>query len=403
MSLQKVVPSGTRRPRRAASAAQVRRRHFAILLLLLAGLVALAAGLMMVARYVAPWGNLSWLLGNPKFLDRPRNVLVVGLDREGRGARGDLYMLARLDTRVPAVTILSVPVETQTTIPGYGVGKLADVPAVGGGPLARQTIEALLGVGVDRLVILDPGLQGRVIDRLGGIDVLVTRAMAFKAPGAAATVQVPAGKQRLDGKRAIAFAAARSGDAGDLKRISRQQYLAAAILRQAGRNPWKLASATKALVKEAGGDLAQPEAEEVVRFLESHPTTRFTTIPGDPGYGGAWIPSPTRIQALLERVESLKQKPGAKTPMAEIRFSPKREKAANGLANQLVDRGVTVVRTAPLEEEDATNVVAREPSGRVDHIVRTLLPAAPWVLSDDPSPYSADYTIVVGLDAPEIR
>jgi hypothetical protein len=89
--------------------------------------------------------------------------------------------------------------------------------------------------------------------------------------------------------------------------------------------------------------------------------------------------------------------------VAEIRFSSNREKTASGLANSLVDRGVTVVRTAPLEEEDPSHVVARDLSGRVDHIVRTWLPAAPWVLSDDPSPYSADYTIVVGMDAPDVH
>ncbi len=403
MSLQRVVPPGMHRPRRAATAAQVRRRHFAILLLLLVGIGFFLSGILMVARYVAPWGNLEWLLGNPKFLDRPRNVLIVGLDREGRGARGELYMLMRLDTRVPAATLLSVPVETQTTIPGYGVGKLKDVPAVGGGPLARQTIEALLGTTVDRTIMLDPAAESRLIDKLGGIDLLVPRPATFKAAPGAEAIQLKAGKQRLDGKHAVAYAYVRSGDSGDLERIARQQFLASAVLRQAGRNPWKLADATKAVVKDAGGDLKQPEAEEIVRFLESRPTTRFTTIPGNPGYGGAWIPNPTRIEALLERVESLKDKPGAKAPIAEIRFSPQREKAAAGLANQLVERGVTVVRTAPLEQEEATSVVAREPSGRVDHIVRTLLPAAPWVLSDDPSPYSADYTIVVGPDAPDIR
>jgi hypothetical protein len=235
-------------------------------------------------------------------------------------------------------------------------------------------------------------------------DVLVVGAASFRPPDDGAAIQVPAGKQRLGGRKALAYASVRSGDAGDLKRVTRQQFLAAAVLRQAGRNPWRLADATKALVKEAGGDVKPPEADEIVRFLESRPITRFTTIPGNPGYGGAWIPNPARIQALLDRLEHLKDTPDRpRTPIAEIRFSASRAKAAESLATRLVDRGVTVVRTAPLEEEEATSVVAREPSGRVDHIVRTLLPAAPWVLSDDPSPYSADYTIVVGSDAPDIR
>ncbi len=401
--MQTVPPPVAHRPRRAATAAQVRRRHFALLLLLVVGAGFLLSGVLMLARFVAPWGNLKWLLGEPRFLDRPRHVLVVGVDRESRGARGELFMVLRLDTRYPAVTAISFPVETQTTIPGYGVGKLKDVPAVGGGPLARQTVETLLGITLDRAVVLDPAGAQTFVHSLGGVELLVPAVLNFRDSVTGESMALAAGMRRLDGKEAVAFGRLRSSDAGDLKRIARQQSLASALMRQAQRSPWNLPEATKTLVKVAGGDLKQQETEEVVRFLQSKPPTRFTTIPGNPGYGGAWIPNPGRISALLDRLDKAKERPSSRTPMAEIRFTMAREKAAINLANALVDRGVTVVRTAPLDEEDSTLVVTREPSGRVDNIVRTLLPAAPWVLSDDPSPYSADYTIVVGRDAPDGR
>jgi LCP family protein required for cell wall assembly len=403
MSMQTVPPPGVHRPRRAATAAQVRRRHFALLLVLILGGGILVTGLLLIARFVAPWGNLTWLLGEPRFLDRPRSVLLIGLDRQGRGARGDLYAVARLDPRFPAATFMAVPVETQTTIPGYGVGKLKDVPAVDRGPLARQTIEALLGLSIDRLVVIEPADGETLIDKLGGIEVLIPKAAAYKPPDGGPAIALEAGRKRLDGKHAIAYARLRSGDSGDLKRIARQQFVVSSAIREAARSPFKLGGVLDSFMKSAEGDLQPTEAEEIIRFLQNIPTTRFVVIPGNPGYDGAWIPNPGRIAALLDRLENPRERSGSPSPMAEIRFSAAREQAADRLADTLVDRGVTVVRSAPLEEDEATYVIAREPSGRVDHIVRALLPAAPWVLSDDPSPYSADYTVVIGKDAPEIR
>lgn len=399
--MQTVPPPAAHRPRRAAKAAKVRRKHFVLLLLMVVATGLLISGLSDLVRYMAPWGNLTWLLGEPKFLDRPRHVLLVGLDRDERGARGDLFMVLRLDTRFPAVTAFSLPVDTQTTIPGYGVGKLRDVPAVGGTPLSKQTVESLLGIPIDRSVVLAPAGAIELIDRLGGAELLVPTAIQFRDGATSETVTLAVGKHKLGGKEAVAFARYRSTEGGDMKRISRQQALVSALIRQATRNSWKTGNLLGILTRVSTGDLTRAEAEEVARFFQDRPPTRFTTIPGNPGYGGTWIPNPARIAALLERLDSSKERATPRTPVAEIRYSPAREKAAAGLANALVDRGVTVVRTAPLDEEDATVVVTRDPSGRVDHIVRTLLPAAPWVLSDDPSPYSADYTIVIGRDAPE--
>ena len=372
-------------------AALVRRRQSVVWGALLVGLAAIGAGVDLGIRSFWPHGS-----GIDSRLTSPRNVLVVGLDRSGRNSAGNLFVVARLDPRGGHVTLLSLPARTQTTIVGYGVSSLAQAPALGGLGLAKEAAQELIGAPVDAAIALTPTAETAMIDAVGGLEVYVPTARRIAGAAGKADVVIPAGNQHLNGKTAASYAAAPPDGTGDLGRVTRQQFLIWALARQIGDQGSKIAAVTHVLGHDASGDVQPAELSSLAGFLASHPDLEFATLPGDAGFDGAWIPNPLRISALMQQIVRVTRTRGTSAPLAEILFDPLKDKQASKLANELEDRGMTVVRTAPLRHAEPTSIVSRRGDRRLDGAIRGLLPGAPWFLSDDPSPYSADYTFTIG-------
>lgn len=394
-----------RRSRKAASAV-VRRRQ----IILLAGLglvMGLSTSLVVALLRTHSFGlSVGWLMGEPKFLDRPRSVLVIGLDRAARGARGDLFSVFRLDPRAREIFALSLPHETQTTIPGFGVGRLKDVPVVGEYQLARQTIEALLGLAIDRTVVFLPKGAQALIDTIGGVEMHVPRALTFRDPDTGEGIALEVGKRRLTGKQVVALARSRPSPT-DLGRITLQQALADATIRKVMTRPWQVVQVTRGILASCTTDLKASEANEIGLFLQAKPPIVYAMLPGNPGYGNTWIPSPSRFANFLvafdpnsQHKEKILTISSSKQPIAEILFAARHSKAATNLANSLTERGVMVLRISPLEIDEPTYIISRNVAAKVDETIRSLIPSAPWLLTDDDSPYSADYTLVLGRDTP---
>ncbi|GAB3296796.1 LytR family transcriptional regulator [Epidermidibacterium keratini] len=200
-------------------------------------------------------------LGNPDAI----NILVVGNDsREGYTEE----QLAELSTtseqslatdsimliHVPAnagddkkISVMSFPRDSWVSIPGYGEGKINSAYALGytdapegstteqrkaaGQQTLIQTVSKLSGLKVDNFV--EVSLLGfyNLTNALGGIEVNLCQPAKDKDSG----IDLPAGKQLLDGKQALSFVRQRKGlDAygGDLARIKRQQYFFGAVIRK---------------------------------------------------------------------------------------------------------------------------------------------------------------------------
>lgn len=395
MASQSPPPSGSRRSRLAASAARVRRRQLALLF----ALALVCLGAVWALRSLGAGRLLSgeWkrIAARRGLHGGPVDVLLIGLDSSARGARGDLFMVARLDPGLGDVTVISLPSSTQTTLAGYGVGQLAQAPAVGGLRLARSTVQALLGIPIDRAIALDPRAEAALVDAAGGLELDVPSPRHLIAPTTAAPVVVPAGLQRLDGNAAAAYVAAPALP-GSLSRARQQQLLLYGLTQQVDSDRGRLAKLQKILLTQATGDLRPAEADQLGAILEARPMVKFATLPGNAGFDGAWIPNPLKVESLIKGISAPPGGPGDRTPMVEILFSPLQEKEASKLANQLTDKGLMVVRTASLPDEEPSSVVSRQPAGRLDPAVRQLMPRSAWFLSDDPSPYSADYTLTIG-------
>ncbi len=154
---------------------------------------------------------------------KPVFVLVMGQDaRPGQAqSRGDALHVIGINPEARQATILNIPRDTWTNIPGRGVDKINAASYHGGPALQARAVSAL--VGVDISVVLSTGFQGfaDMVDELGGVNVDVPVAMNDPTSGAV----FPKGTVRMDGGAALAFARNRSLSGGDFTRTHDQGIL----------------------------------------------------------------------------------------------------------------------------------------------------------------------------------
>ncbi len=149
------------------------------------------------------------------------------------------------------------------------------------GPAMSRTIGRALRVEIDNYVVI--GFEGvkRLVDAVGGVDVVLNKAVRDPAYWLSATkrgVSFPAGKNHLNGERALIFARTRKGD-NDFERARRQQKLLAAAVgsvRKVGllQLP-ELISIAREYVKT---DLPLAQAPQIFDIVESAKTKKATGI-----------------------------------------------------------------------------------------------------------------------------
>src|SRR6267378_7648062 len=103
---------------------------------------------------------------------------------------------------------------------------------LGGSQAAKQTVSNVLAQRIDRFAVV--GLQGvrDVVDAAGGVDITVAQAIHDDSyptdDYGYQTVDIPAGRQHMDGDTALKYARTRHQDS-DFGRIARQQQVLAAV------------------------------------------------------------------------------------------------------------------------------------------------------------------------------
>jgi LCP family protein required for cell wall assembly len=184
------------------------------------------------------------------------NILLVGSDDRSTATPAELRELGtemdpgkNTDTmilvHVPAdgrkATAISFPRDSYVNIPGFGKGKLNAAYADGaygsggkadpdrGRRLLVQTISELSGIRIDHYVEVDLLGFYRITKAIGGVEVCLKKPAKDSFSG----IDLPAGKQTIQGKQALAFVRQRHGlPNGDLDRIARQQYFLSATFRK---------------------------------------------------------------------------------------------------------------------------------------------------------------------------
>jgi len=186
-------------------------------------------------------------------LTRPVNILVLGTivlssdrpalanpdDRYFRQIGSDLdghsdaILLIRFDPVKQKIAAISIPRDTLTLVPDLGMTKINTANFVGGAPLAARTVSKLLGgVPIDRYVRVNVQGFNQLIDALGGVEVYVPKDLKYQDDSQRLYINLKAGKQVLNGDKAVQYMRFRQDDLGDIGRVQRQQAFIRALIEQ---------------------------------------------------------------------------------------------------------------------------------------------------------------------------
>lgn len=241
-------------------------------------------------------------------------ILLLGADQQydARGerlkqpGRSDTLILADLDLEHQRAHLCSIPRDTQTRIPGYGRRRINCAYALGGPELAAETVGNLTGRPVDYTVAVNLEAFRRAVDAVGGVEVTIDKPMQYKDNWGGLTIDLPAGRQVLDGEHAMQFVRFRSDAMADIGRTRRQQ----------------------AFLKAFGDTLKKPTSvvlwPNVVRSVADHTDTTLTpaqmialgrfvrglrsdaisseTLPGRFS-GPRWQPDEEGIRRMMARID----------------------------------------------------------------------------------------------------
>ena len=113
-------------------------------------------------------------------------------------------------------------------IPGNGVSKINAAFSIGGPKLLVQTVEQATGLRIDHYAEINFAGFANMVDAVGGVEIDVPKTMHDNATG----VTIKAGKQTLDGAKALAFVRTRKSAAtprSDLDRVVNQRKFIGAL------------------------------------------------------------------------------------------------------------------------------------------------------------------------------
>ena len=437
---------------------------FAVRLLLFSAVIALGAGALYAGRLVGniarPAGSISDFLSTirdprSRFPGKERIVvLLVGKDynRNSKGmpvtreysvdpstgksvarniSRADSILLLSLDLADAKVSGLSIPRDTRVTAPDGRTGKINATFARGGARLLRGTLSELTGVVPDYYIAVKPDAVREMVDLLGGVQVETLDVMKYDDSWGNLHIDLPKGKQTINGDQAVGFARFRevnrgtkhSAEEGDSRRMARQQQLIRAMVAEA-KHPRNLMKADRiigATLRQLETDLKPDQIYALAALFRGITPESIAsgTLMGEGTVRGAYyfVPDPDKTKALVDwlllgneasanRVTSVAVYNASGVPRAARRIS---ERLVNEAGFDAVVRSEAYERSADGKavESKSTRIVYSKASfqGRAEAIA-TLLGGGQLVKETAPdtqgvlvtSKQRPDITVVLGRD-----
>ncbi len=216
------------------------------------------------------------------------NVLIVGLDNVDGASRTDAIALAIFDADNMGLKIASIPRDSRVYIPGRSWDKINHAYVYGGINLLRETLVNLTGMPIDYFVKINYKSFPRIIDMLGGIDINVEKKLYYTDYSGKLFINIPKGRQHMDGKTALGYVRFRHDPLGDIGRVQRQQKFINLVMQKL-KSP-SIIPRVPALVTEVldavDTDLAPLEALKLLQFANKLDSNRIQMFmaPGKSGY-----------------------------------------------------------------------------------------------------------------------
>ena len=241
-------------------------------------------------------------------------VLIVGLDRRiGEKSIGntDTLLMASINTITGQVTLLSIPRDTQVTIPGYGKEKINAAARLGKGLRTTEVlVEGLTGQKIDGYVLTNFSGFKTIIDILGGINLTVEKDMYYVTGDEKdGIINLHKGTQRLNGTQALQYARFRQDSLGDISRTTRQQVVIKAMVKEflQMKTVFKIPSLIRQMTKSVETDLSAGQLWSLANLLLSFEKIELIsqTLPGSflvENNISYWKVNPLKSKVVVKRL-----------------------------------------------------------------------------------------------------
>ncbi|MFJ2025365.1 LCP family protein [Streptomyces sp. NPDC087897] len=240
-----------------------------------------------------------------------QNILLIGSDSragenseygrdDGGSQRSDTTILLHLAADRKSATAVSLPRDLMAEIPSCRTAddkksrerfaQFNSAFETGGTACTIRTVERMTGIRIDHHMVVDFNGFKDMVDAVDGVEICLRKPIDDKD----AHLDLPAGRQTLDGEEALGYVRARKslGNGSDTERMERQQQFLGALVNKMQSNgvllnPARLYpvldAATKSLTTDPGLDSLR-DLYDLVRGMRDVPTdqVRFLTVPRQP-------------------------------------------------------------------------------------------------------------------------
>ncbi|MFJ7085581.1 LCP family protein [Streptomyces griseus] len=240
-----------------------------------------------------------------------QNILLIGSDSragdnreygrdDGGSQRSDTTILLHLAADRKSATAVSLPRDLMAEIPSCRTAddketreqfaQFNSAFELGGTACTIRTVEKMTGIRIDHHMVVDFNGFKDMVDAVDGVEICLKEPINDKD----AHLELPAGRQTLNGEEALGYVRARKtlGNGSDTERMERQQQFLGALVNKMQSNgvllnPTRLYpvldAATKSLTTDPGLDSLH-DLYDLVRGMRDVPTeqVQFLTVPRQP-------------------------------------------------------------------------------------------------------------------------
>src|SRR5687768_9278937 len=277
----------------------------------------LGTGAQWVSRSPVLMDVVSQFLGRTppeKIFNRDAiTLLILGCDEDRayggktilrKYARSDVMLVARIDFKNKRVGGVTIPRDLEVSVPGYMPQKINAYHSIGGQDLAKQAAEQVVGVSIDRVIVINYEAFQKMDDAAGGVTVYVDKKMDYDDDRGHLHVHLKPGRHKLNGYQAMGFVRFRHDAGSDIRRQGRQKDFLIAFKETVKNNPATFPEVTNRAEEVLNGALDSREVAALGLYLRGIPNDNIkmgqVPVVDKPGPGWNLLINESKLQEVLE-------------------------------------------------------------------------------------------------------
>ena len=210
--------------------------------------------------------------------------MVLGKDRVS--GLTDVMMLVSFDIEQKRISVMQIPRDTYADYGSKNHKKLNSAASVIGEESLCEFLSSALGVNIDGYLTLELDALRKTVDAIGGVEIYLPERLYYADPSQGLYIDLPAGEQLLDGKKAEMLVRYREGYAqGDIGRIDMQKRFLAALFKKVKSSvtPDSIYTLASSIYPHVRTDVSMPLAAALAVKALGVDTSAvcFVTLPGE--------------------------------------------------------------------------------------------------------------------------